>query len=347
MKEMQKPRTYGLALALILAAGSVYATTVYAGGSGTGHYSTVQAAVNALPSNGGIVEVEPGTYTEQVTISKPGVSLIGQGSSASATIISDDLSASEAGSDVKSATVIVTSAAINFYFQNIQIQNLYTQDGNTETQALALAINGDRAVGRNVRLIGRQDTFYAGANGCSSTTCSDPTRVYLYGSYIEGNVDFIFGDAALVLDTCTIQLDEHGSLGGEATITAQNNRSSSDAYLSGFVFYNSTITSNPSTGMTNGYLGRPWGVYSINVFINTNMQAPINTAGWIEWEPGTTDYLATSYYAEYGSTGAGAAGYTKKTREKYAVYLTESQTTKYAPDTFLTGKDGWTPTSVE
>jgi hypothetical protein len=99
--------------------------------------------------------------------------------------------------------------------------------------------------------------------------------------------------------------------------------------------------------MTNGYLGRPWGVYSINVFINTNMAAPINTAGWIEWEPGTTDYLATSYYAEYGSTGAGAAGYTKKTREKYAVYLTESQTTKYAPDTFLAGKDGWTPTSVE
>ena len=306
MKEMQKLRTCSLALALILATGSVYATTVFAGGSGTGHYSTVQAAVNALPSNGGIVEVEPGTYTEQVTISKPGVSLIGQGSSASATIISDDLSAAKAGSDIKSATVIVTSAAINFYFQNIQIQNVYTQDGNTETQALALAISGDRAVGRNVRLIGRQDTFFAGANGCSSTTCSDPTRVYLYGSYIEGNVDFIFGDAALVLDTCTIQLDEHGSLGGEATITAQNNRSSSDAYLSGFVFYNSTINSNPSTGMTNGYLGRPWGVYSINVFINTNMQAPINTAGWIEWEPGTTDYLATSYYAEYGSTGAGA-----------------------------------------
>ena len=47
MKEMRKPRTYGLALAMMLAAGSVYATTVYVGGSGTGHYSTVQAAENA------------------------------------------------------------------------------------------------------------------------------------------------------------------------------------------------------------------------------------------------------------------------------------------------------------
>lgn len=335
------------ALVLSLAAGGAGATTVYAGGSGTGHYSTVQAAVNALPSTGGTVEVEPGTYTEQVTISKPGVSLIGEGSSASATVISDDLSAGEAGSDVASSTVIVTSAAKNFYFENIQIQNLYTQDGNSETQALALAINGDRAVGRNVRLIGRQDTFYAGANGCSSTTCSEPTRVYLYGSYIEGNVDFIFGDAALVLDTCNIQIDEHGSLSGETTITAQNNRSSDDAYLSGFVFYNSKIVSNPSTGMTNDYLGRPWGVYSINVYINTDMQAPITAAGWIEWEPGTTDYLATSYYAEYGSTGPGAAGYTAKTREKYAVYLTSAGTDKYEPDTFLAGSDGWVPTSVE
>jgi pectin methylesterase-like acyl-CoA thioesterase len=347
MKGMRKFRTYGIVPAIFLATGSVYATTVFVGGSGTGHYSTVQAAVNALPSNGGTVEVEPGTYTGQVTISKPGVSLIGEGSSASATIISDDLSAQEAGSDIASATVIVTSAAKNFFFENLQIQNLYTQDGNTETQALALSISGDRAVGRNVRLIGRQDTFFAGANGCSSTTCSEPTRVYLYGSYIEGNVDFIFGDAALVLDTCTIQIDEHGSLSGETTITAQNNRSSSDAYLSGFVFYNSKIDSNPSTGMTNDYLGRPWGVYSINVFINTDMQAPITAAGWIEFEPGTTNNLPTSFYAEYGSTGPGAAGYLDKKREKYTVYLTAAETDKYEPDTFLKGSDGWVPTSVE
>ncbi|MGA2350073.1 MAG: pectinesterase family protein [Terracidiphilus sp.] len=346
MKELRKLRSYGMALAMLLAAGSLFATTVYVGGSGTGHYSTVQAAVNALPSTGGIVEIAAGTYTGQVTISKPGVSLIGEGSSASSTIISDDLSASEAGSDIGSATVSVTSAAKNFYMQNLQIQNLYTQDGNTETQALALSIVADRAVGRNVRLIGRQDTFYAGANGCSSTTCTTPTRVYLYGSYIEGNVDFIFGDAAMVLDTCTIMIDEHGSASGETTMTAQNNRSSSDAYLTGFVFYHSTIDTQ-SSSQTNDYFGRPWGVYSRVILVDNVLNANIATAGWIEWEPGTTDYLATSYYAEYGSTGKGSTGYTAKTRESHAIYLTSSQATSYAPDTFLAGSDGWTPTSVE
>jgi hypothetical protein len=54
----------------------------------------------------------------------------------------------------------------------------------------------------------------------------------------------------------------------------------------------------------------------------------------------------SAHPADYGSTGTGAAGYTAKTREKYAVYLTASQTTQYQPDNFLAGSDGWVPTSV-
>ena len=129
-------------------------------------------------------------------------------------------------------------------------------------------------------------------------------------------------------------------------MTAQNNRSSTDAYLSGFVVYNSTIDTQ-SSSQTNDYFGRPWGVYSKVILINNVLNANIATAGWIEWEPGTTDYLATSYYAEYGSTGTGSVGYTDKERESHAVYLTESETTQYEPDNFLKGSDDWVPTSVE
>jgi pectin methylesterase-like acyl-CoA thioesterase len=338
----------GLALALILSATSAHAITkVTVGGTGTGHYATVQAGVNALPSTGGEVDITPGTYTEQVTITKPNVRLVGQGSSASATVITDALWAQKSNGsggtvgDEGSATVIATGAA--FFANNLTIQNTYTQSGNTQTQALALYLASDKSVLRNVHLIGRQDTLYAGSIGCSSTTCT-PAREYFYGVTIEGDVDFIFGDGAAVFDTCQIQIDENGKLSGETTITAQNKRFSN--YLSGYVFYNSKIISNPATGMTNTYLGRPWGALSTNIFINTNMQAPIMAAGWIEFTPGTTNNLPTSYYAEYGSTGTGAAGYTAKTREKYAVYLTASQTTQYQPDNFLAGSDGWVPTSV-
>jgi len=314
-------------------------TTMTVGGSGSGHYATIQAAVNALPSTGGQINVTPGTYKEQVTITKPNVRLIGQGTSAESTILTDDLSSS-GSSDQASSTLIVIAAG--FFAENIEIANTYTQEGNTQVPALAVFLRSDKSVFRNVDLVGRQDTIYIGSQGCTSSTCT-PARTYIYGSIIEGNVDFIFGDGAAVFDSCVLQIDEHGSTSGETTMTAQNKAFTN--YLSGYVFYNSQINANP-TNLTNDYLGRPWGTYSTTVFINTSMQAPIASAGWIEFTPGVTNNLPTSYYAEYGSTGPGAAGYTNKTRETYAVYLTSSETTQYQPDNYLKGSDSWVPTSV-
>jgi pectin methylesterase-like acyl-CoA thioesterase len=329
---------------LLLAAAAItpaYATTVYVGGSGTSHYSTIQAAVNALPSTGGTVEVTAGTYKEQVTISKPDVRLIGEGSSAASTILYDDLSSTNS-TDEASSTLIVTTAATNFFMENIEVENTNTVEGNTRVPALAMYVVADRVVMQNVRLIGRQDTLYLGSQGCSSTTCT-ASRQYIYGSYIEGNIDFIFGDGAAVFADSTIMIDENSSTSGETTITAQRRLFTN--YLSGFVFQNCTVEA-ASSSQTNDYLGRPWNANSKVIFIDTTMTAPIATAGWVEWTSGT-DYLATSDYAEYGSTGTGASGYTSKKRESYAVYLSSSQTSQYAANTFLAGSDSWEPTTVD
>ncbi len=327
-----------VAALLFLSTASIASATtiVYLGGSGTGHYTTLQAAVNALPSTGGEVEVETGTYTGQATISKPNVWLIGQGSNADDAVLTDNLSAAGTGSDEASSTVIVTNAATGFYASDLTIQNTY----GTGSQALALFIEADETVIRDLDILGNQDTLFVGSEGCSSSTCT-PARQYFYDTYIQGNIDFIFGDGATVFDTCTVQIDENGSLTGETTVTAQNRKFTN--YLSGFVFWNSTVRSNPATGETNDYLGRPWSSLSDVTYINTDMTAPINKAGWIEWEPGTTTYLDTATYSEYGSTGAGAIGYTDKERESHAIYLTSSQTSAYSPDTYLAGSNGWVP----
>jgi len=323
---------------LFSALGASAQTIVYLGGSGTGHYTTLQAAVNALPSTGGEVKIETGTYTGQATISKPNVWLLGQGT-VSNTILTDNLSAAGAGSDQASSTVIVSNKATGFYASNITIQNTY----GTGSQAVALFLQSDESVLRNDNILGNQDTLFVGSEGCGSSTCT-PARQYFNGVYVQGNVDFIFGDAAAVFDGCTIQIDENGSLTGETTVTAQNRYFTN--YLSGFVFWNSTVRSNPATGETNDYLGRPWSALSNVTYINTDMTAPINKAGWIEWEPGTTTRLNTATYSEYGSTGAGAIGYTDKERESHAIYLTSSQTSQYSPDTYLKGSNSWDPTSV-
>jgi pectin methylesterase-like acyl-CoA thioesterase len=336
-----------LALAVVPFGSAAAANVV--GGTSVGHYSTVQAAIDALPASGGEVDVTPGKYKEQVTIDKPNVRLIGEGSTAGSTIILDDRWAQMIGSngsqvgDEGASTVIVTNNATDFYMENLEVENLYTQEGHTQTQAPAIFVSADRVVMRNVRLVGRQDTAYFGSAGCTNTYCN-PARQYVYGSYIEGTVDFIFGDGATVFDNCLLRIDENGSLQGPATITAQNKLYNN--YLSGYVVYGSKIISNPATGMTNAYLGRPWSPLSTVAFIDSTMQAPINVAGWMEMVPGQTDSLPTSHYAEFGSVGPGAIGYGDHEREPYATYLTSSQITSYTPDVFLSGTDHWAPTNV-
>ncbi len=327
------------AASLLLSVSAGAQTIVYVGGSGTGHYSTLQAAVNALPSGGGEIQIAAGTYTGQTTIAKPNVWLIGEGSSISSTVLADNLSAAGTGSDKGSATLIVTNAATGFYAKNLSIENTY----GAGSQAVALFLQADESVLRDVDITGSQDTLYLGSEGCGTSTCT-PARQYFYNCYVQGNIDFIFGDGAAVFDSSTIQIDENGSLSGETTVTAQNRQFTN--YLSGFIFWNSTIRSNPATGMTAAYLGRPWSPLAYVAYVNCDLTAPINPAGWIEWEPGTTDYLSTAYFAEYGSSGAGAVGYTNRERESYAVYLTSTQAAAYAPDTFLAGSNGWDPTSV-
>src|SRR6266702_8351789 len=220
---------------------------------------------------------------------------------------------------------------------------VHNQDTFSNAQALALWASGDRAIFNRNRFVSRQDTVYGGSKGCTSTTCV-AARQYLYNSYVEGHVDYIFGDGATVFESSTIHTLYHGTANGEATITAQNKKyTGSGSYLSGEVFSNCTLTAENDNGtMTNLYLGRPWGTYSTNVFLNTNISSRINSSGWIEFTPGTTNNLPTSYYAEYNSTGIGSVG----PRESYAVQLTAETAAPWQPLTFLAGSDSWNPATM-
>lgn len=324
-----------------------HGTVLTVGGGASGSFSTVQAAVNALPSTGGTININPGTYTEVVHINTPNVRLVGLGAAPSNVVITFNNSAGTSngsgGTLGTNGSATVFAHGDGFFAQNLTIQNTFDLEHNQDTtagaQAVALFVDADKAVFRNVRLIGRQDTLWANGKGCSSTTCT-PARQYFYNSYIEGNVDFIFGDAAAVFDHCIINVDEHGSLNGETTITAQSKLFTN--YLSGFVFINSVVQSTPATGFTELFLGRPWKTFSTNIFVDTYMAASVNHAGWIEFTPGTTNNLPTSTYAEYRSFGPGAAG----PRESHATTLSAAQSQAWEPDKFLNGSDSWHPTLV-
>jgi pectin methylesterase-like acyl-CoA thioesterase len=313
--------------------------TLHVAADGTGDFDSIQRAIDAAPAaDGAIVLVAPGTYREILTVTKPHITLRSANPDPARTVVINDRSAGTAGGTLHSATVNVTGD--DFFAENITFQN----DFNTThpqlpagSQALALLVTGDRAAFNNVRLVGNQDTLYAGSKQCTGQgdkrSCT-PARQYFSNCYIEGNVDFIFGDGKTVFENCEIRSNEHS----EGFITAQGK--SYPAEDSGYVFDKCRLTANP--GVTNVYLGRPWRPYATVIYLNTVMGEHILPAGWREWHPNETHSIETAFYAEMNSTGPGAKS---SEREPHTHPLTAEEAKKYQPAAFLRGTDGWNPAS--
>jgi PelA/Pel-15E family pectate lyase len=282
-------------------------------GDGSGNTRTVQEAIEKVPTNNKhrvVIRIKAGTYFEQVRIpaDKPYISFIGE--SAEKTKITFNLSNKAAGSTSASYSVYI--GGHDFSAENITFENSF----GIGSQAVAVLVEADRAVFRKCRFLGWQDTLYA-KNG----------RQYYKDCYIEGHVDYIFGQAAAVFENCLI----HSK--GDGYITAPMRFGSDEP--SGFVFINSTLTSENTT---NGiYLGRPWRDYGRTVFINTKMDAAVRPEGWHHWEPRREK---TAYFAEYGSTGSGSK---PDARVAWAHKLSDAEVKEFSVEYFLGGRDGWNP----
>jgi PelA/Pel-15E family pectate lyase len=278
---------------------------------GTGDARSVQEAVDKVPANNKkrfVIRIKPGTYFGQVRVpaDKPYISFLGE--SAEKTRITFNLSNKAAGSTSASYSVYI--GGHDFYAENVTFENSF----GTGSQAVAVLVEADRAVFRNCRFLGWQDTLYA-KNG----------RQFYQNCYIEGHVDYIFGQAAAVFENCEIHSKGDGYIAAPMRFAADER--------SGFVFDRCHLTS--SNTVKGVYLGRPWRDYGRTVFINTRIDAAIRPEGWHHWEPHREK---TAYFAEYGSTGTGA---NTDARVAWARKLTDSGVKQFSVEYFLGGRDGW------
>jgi pectinesterase len=270
------------------------------------------------------IEIVPGTYHERVIVTQNhnNITLIGLGKSPSEVVITNSLNAKQAGGTFFTETVEINGTG--FEADNITFENTA---GNTG-QAVAVADRGDRSIFKHCRFLGHQDTLFA-----------DYGRQYYVDSYIEGGVDYIFGNAAAVFDR-----DELHS-NGPGFVTAQS-RTAPDQ-PTGYVIVNSKVTADlnappidqnapgaQSTAAAHRMigLGRPWRAYSRVIYIDTALPAEMNPAGWNNW--GQTANESTAYYAESNSSGPGASS---SARAPWSHQLTPAQAKKYLPQTFLSG----------
>jgi pectinesterase len=204
--------------------------------------------------------------------------------------------------------------APDFWAENITFQNSAGPVG----QAVAIFVSGDRAVFKNCRFLGFQDTLY---------TYGKYSRQYYENCYIEGTVDFIFGSSTAVFKDCEIRSKR------DAYITAASTPQGRDY---GYVFINCKLTADP--GVEKVFLGRPWRPYAQTVFIHCEMGAHIRPEGWNNW--GNVSNEKTAFYAEYGSSGPGAdiSG-----RVPWAKKLNKKKLAAYSIEKVLAGDDGWNP----
>src|ERR1700678_2951249 len=166
------------------------------------------------------IEIVPGIYHERVIVTQNhnNITLIGLGKSPEDVVISNSLNAKVAGGTFFTETVEINGSG--FEADNITFENTAGNPG----QAVAVADRGDRSIFKHCRFLGHQDTLFA-----------DYGRQYYVDSYIEGGVDFLFGNAAAVFDHSELHAN------GPGYLTAQS-RTSPDQ-PTGYVILNSRVTS--------------------------------------------------------------------------------------------------------
>lgn len=293
---------------------------------GKSDFMTIQAAINSVRDHlqgKATIKVAAGIYYEKLVIPawKKNIRILGEDKQ-NTIITGDDYSGkpfpkkdftgNEKYSTYTSYTVLVQGNDCTL--ENLTIENTAGKVG----QAVALTIEADRFRAIQCMIKGNQDTLY----------CSKDGRNYFDSCYIVGTTDFIFGEATVVFQNCTIESLANSFITAASTTAAQK---------FGFVFFHCKLIA-PAT-VKSVYLGRPWRPYAKTVFIRTDMGKHIRSEGWHPW-PGDQEFPRkelTAFYAEYQNTGVGAVS---TGRVDWSKQMTRSMVKKY---TFENIFGNWNP----
>lgn len=277
-----------------------------------------------------IINIADGVYFEKLTIETPNIILIGE--SREGTIL--DYNA--ASGDQKpeggtwgtqgSASVSVKSSAVGFMAANLTFSNSFDYNtspyGDGGSQAVALVTEADKVVFTQVNFKGYQDTLYAKSG-----------RQWYYEVYIEGHVDFIFGNGGPVF----IENSIIKSLARNTGVIATNKGVGPDgaALLDyAYVFYNNTFTYEEGVPAGSVDLGRPWARDARIAYINNTFDAHISARGWVDMSGNQPE---NAFFYEYGNKNSEGSdfGVTQKGKA-----LTEEQAALYTKDNVFAQVNG-------
>lgn len=310
---------------------------------GTGDFTTLQAAINAAPSNSEtrtIIYIKRGLYnTEKLIVpgDKTNISLIGE--SREETVISYHIyDCAQGKCPVEDAALWVgdnirTSATLTIIGNGFRVENLTIQNtAGPVGQAQAITVRADKCVFINVDFYGYQDTMYF---------WSDKKRSYFENCLVVGRTDYIYGSGTVFFQACEIRSWGGGWITAPSTYQDQ-------PY--GFVFNECQITYawDSPRGGDDGELvrfGRPWHEYPKVAWLNCELTEYIHPQGWGDkWNMEYSDTSEDLHLYEYNNTGVGAD---MSGRAEWAGLkaLTNQEATNYTVQQVMAGNDNWDPTA--
>ncbi|PKU79110.1 pectinesterase 2-like [Dendrobium catenatum] len=299
---------------------------------GSGNFRTIKEALDAAAalrrsrSSGRIViRVKAGVYAENLQILSSLHDLTIAGDGKGKTIITGRRSVSLGYTTFSSPTVSVFGDG--FVGTDITIRNTY----GAGSQAVALLSGSDQSVFYRCSIEGYQDTL-----------CVYTQRQFYRECDIYGTIDFIFGNAAVVIQNSIIFARTPQK--GEANVITAQGRTDQNQNT-GIVIQSSTIQAaadfKPVHRTVKSYLGRPWQLYSRTVYLENFMDSIIDPAGWLPFNGNFA--LDTLYYAEFQNTGPGARVLRLRVKWKgFHIIRKPSQVRQFTVGNFIDGGT-WLP----
>ncbi|WP_147915629.1 pectinesterase family protein [Ruania zhangjianzhongii] len=320
------------------------ATRIVVDAAGGGDFCTVQGAVDFVPEQNEqevLIAIAAGTYTEIIYVpqTKPQLTFRGEDrrrtviSYANNDVLNGDAAMREEPIEIACCPkrVIERSDRFNCWravfgidADDVRVENLTIRNSTPAGggQAEALRGNGERIIARRISLHSHQDTLRLQG------------RCYVADSYIEGDVDFVWGTGGLFVERTELK-----ALGPGYYTQIRNVDGGPGA-----VFADVQLTRGPGVPDGASYLSRVelsrFG-WSQVVFIDTAMDAHIAATGWVTTDAGDQWDTSRLRLQEHGSTDLDGRPLDLSERSSVASPLTAEEAARFRNPASLLG--GWDP----
>lgn len=286
---------------------------------GSGQFKSINEALKHVPKkneNPFVIYIREGVYHEYVYVTKEMKHVVFMGDGGTKTRITGNKSVFKTKVDTyRSCTVAVEGDY--FIAIGVGFENSAGPDGH---QAVALRVQADAVIFYKCQMDGYQDTLYAHAK-----------RQFYRDCVISGTIDFIFGDADMVMQNCTFVVRK--PMENQACIVTAQGRKD-PRHLSAIIIQGGSIVADPEYRpvrfKNKAYLARPWKEYSKFIVMETFIDDLIQPDGFLPWDTNTHVNEKTCFYAEHNNKGPGAD---KSKRVKWAGIktLTHDQVAQFMP----------------